>query len=92
MCNNDARGSVGVGLWGDCEEGVGEGWVLSLMTFLNSEKLSNFKVHKLSGTVNKLSSCRSSHQRFPIKKVLLEISENSQSLFFNKGGRKFQNL
>ena len=48
MCNNDTRGSVGVGLWGDCEEGVGEGWVLSLMTFLNSEKLSNFKVHKLS--------------------------------------------
>ena len=39
--NNDVRG------WGG-----GEG--LSLMTFWNSENFSNFKVHKLSWTVNEL--------------------------------------
>ena len=39
--DNDVRG-----------KGGGEG--LSLMTFWNSEKLWNFKVHKLSRTVNEL--------------------------------------
>ena len=34
--------------------GRGRGGGLSLMTFWNSEKLSNFKVHKLSWTVNEL--------------------------------------
>ena len=29
----------------------------SLMTFWNSDKLSNFKVHKLSWTVNELCAC-----------------------------------
>ena len=32
----------------------GGGGALSLMTFRNSEKLSNFKVHELSWTANEL--------------------------------------
>ena len=35
-------------------DGGGGGGGLSLMTFWNSEKLSNFKAHKLAWTVNEL--------------------------------------
>ena len=51
LARNAAMRDNDVGRW---EEGGGG---LSLMTFCNSEKLSNFKIHKLSWTVNELCTC-----------------------------------
>ena len=40
-----------------CHNGTGGWGDISLITFWNSNKLSNFKVHELSRTVNELCTC-----------------------------------
>ena len=54
------------------------GWGLSLMTFWNSEKLSNVKVHQLSCTVNELFTCLIIDEKWSSN--IYKISKNTAKL------------